>query len=99
MDDPPPGSLLAESDIVSLQLPMQPETRPTIDREALGRMKPTAVLVNATRGGLIDSVALVEALKAEKSLPSASMFARMKRGSSFGITGRRISMTTSWPVS
>uniref|UniRef100_A0A7C3R0V4 2-hydroxyacid dehydrogenase n=1 Tax=Leptospirillum ferriphilum TaxID=178606 RepID=A0A7C3R0V4_9BACT len=66
MEYRPLGSLLAESDIVSLHLPLQPETRHIIDREALDRMKPTAMLVNTSRGGLIDSAALVDALKARK---------------------------------
>ncbi len=55
--------LLAIADIVSLHLPLVPDTERLIDRAALARMKPGAILVNTARGGLIDEAALVEALK------------------------------------
>ena len=55
--------LLAESDFVSLHLPLTPETTHVINQRALRRMKPTAILINTSRGPLIDEAALVEALR------------------------------------
>ena len=55
--------LLASADIVSLHVPLTPETEGLIGRTALAAMKPGAVLVNTARGGLIDEAALVEALR------------------------------------
>lgn len=55
--------LLEQSDFVSLHAPLTPATRRLIDRQRLALMKPTAVLVNTSRGGLIDEEALVDALR------------------------------------
>jgi phosphoglycerate dehydrogenase-like enzyme len=59
----PLHALLAEADILSLHLPLTPQTERLIDAAALARMKPGAVLVNTARGGLVDQPALVEALR------------------------------------
>ncbi len=56
--------LLAESDAISLHVPLTEETRRLIDEAAFARMKPDAVLVNTARGGVVDEAALVAALKA-----------------------------------
>jgi lactate dehydrogenase-like 2-hydroxyacid dehydrogenase len=54
--------LLAASDIVSLHVPLQDSTRLLIDRRRIGLLKPTAVLVNAARGAVVDEQALADAL-------------------------------------
>jgi gluconate 2-dehydrogenase len=55
--------LLAESDVVTLHVPLTPETRHLIGRRELGLMRPAAVLVNVARGPIVDEEALVEALR------------------------------------
>jgi len=55
--------LLRQSDFVVLQVPYSPETHHLIGAAELAKMKPTAVLVNSTRGGVVDDAALIEALK------------------------------------
>lgn len=60
------GELLAESDIVSLHLPLTPETRGFLDAEKIARMKDGAVLVNCARGPIVDNDALAAALNEGK---------------------------------
>jgi glyoxylate reductase len=55
--------LLARSDFVSLHVPLLAETRHLIDATRLGRMKPTAVLINTSRGPVVDEKALADALR------------------------------------
>ena len=57
------NSLLEQSDIVSLHLPLTSDGERMIDAGALGRMKPGAILINTARGGLVDETALLAALK------------------------------------
>lgn len=57
-------ALLRESDYVCVLTPLTSETRNLIGREQLAQMKPTAVLVNTARGGIVNEEALVEALRA-----------------------------------
>ena len=55
--------LLREADFVSIHVPLLPTTKHLINAERLGRMKPTAYLVNTSRGPVVDEAALVDALK------------------------------------
>ena len=55
--------LLAESDFVSLHVPLKSETRGLVDESVLRRMKSNAFLINTARGGLVDTVALTRALR------------------------------------
>ena len=57
------SQLFAESDIVSLHVPLKANTRHLIDDAALAQMKPGALLINTARGGLIDEAALARALQ------------------------------------
>jgi glyoxylate reductase len=57
------SELLTEADFVSLHCALAPETHHLIDAHALSRMRPTAILVNTARGPIVDTEALVQALK------------------------------------
>lgn len=57
------SDLLEQSDILSLHLPLTADTDKLINRDALNRMKSQAVLINTSRGGIVDEPALVEALQ------------------------------------
>jgi D-3-phosphoglycerate dehydrogenase len=58
--------LLQNADVVSLHVPAMESTKHLINAEALKRMKPTAVLINTTRGSVVDQAALAEALQANE---------------------------------
>ena len=58
--------LLAESDIISLHAPLTPETQHMIDAAAIEKMKDGMMLINTSRGALIDTQALINALKSGK---------------------------------
>lgn len=64
-------ALLAAADVVSLHVPLAPATRGLVGREALARMKPSAILINTSRGGIVDEAALAEALAAGRLLGAA----------------------------
>ncbi len=56
-------TLLGESDVVSIHVPLSPQTRGLVGERELARMKPTAFLINTSRGGIVDEQALAVALK------------------------------------
>lgn len=58
--------LLATSDVVSLHVPLTPQTRNLLDAKGLAKMKSTSIVINTARGGIIDEAALAAALKAGK---------------------------------
>jgi glycerate dehydrogenase len=60
----PFAELLAASDVVTLHVPLNDETRHLIGAAELAMMRPTAVLINCARGGVVDEHALIEALRA-----------------------------------
>ena len=59
----PLDALLAGSDIVSLHVPLTPETRGLIGAERIARMRPGAILIDTSRGGIVDVSALARALR------------------------------------
>ncbi|MGW6548138.1 2-hydroxyacid dehydrogenase [Streptomyces massasporeus] len=64
MEYVPREQLFAESDLVSLHVPLLPDTHHLVDAEALALMKDDAILVNSSRGGLVDTDALLTTLRA-----------------------------------
>ncbi|MGH7798588.1 MAG: C-terminal binding protein [Candidatus Binatia bacterium] len=64
--------LLLEADVISIHVPLSPETRNLLGRNELARMKPTAFLINTSRGGIVDEQALALALR-ENHLGGAAL--------------------------
>lgn len=60
------NDLLARSDIISLHCPLTPETRHLINADAVTRMKPDVMLINTSRGAVVDTRALIDGLKADR---------------------------------
>ena len=58
----PLDEVLAQADVVSLHCPLTPDTKNLIGLEQLRRMKRSALLINTSRGGLVDEAALIQAL-------------------------------------
>jgi len=58
--------LYRESDIITLHCPLSPQTHHLIDSDALSLMKPGVMIVNTSRGGVIDTKAVIQALKAQR---------------------------------
>jgi len=59
----PFDAVLEQSDVISLHVPLSAETRNVIGMQQLRRMKRTAILINTARGGLVDELALAQALR------------------------------------
>lgn len=59
-------TLLSQSDIISLHCPLTPETHHIINENTISKMKPNVMLINTGRGGLIDTRAIINALKKQK---------------------------------
>ena len=59
----PLAEMLEEADVLSLHCPLSEETRGLLGAQELARMKPTAILINTARGGIVDEPALLEALR------------------------------------
>ncbi len=57
------AGLLARADVLSLHVPLTPQTRNMLDHAALAAMKPGAILINTARGGIVDEAALADALR------------------------------------
>ena len=66
IDYVPLQELFERSDIISLHCPLTDESRHMINEESIGRMKKGVVIINTSRGGLIDAEALLEGIKARK---------------------------------
>jgi glyoxylate reductase len=64
--------LLVSSDVLSIHTPLTPETRHLIDKRALARMKRSAILINTSRGPIVDEAALAWALK-ERLIAAAAL--------------------------
>lgn len=62
----PVDDLLAEADIVSLHLALDDSTRGLLDRRRLSLLRPSAILINTSRGGLVDEAALAEMLREQR---------------------------------
>ncbi len=60
----PFDEVLAESDFITVHVPLTPDTHHLLDKQAFARMKSTAFLINTSRGPVVDEAALVEALRA-----------------------------------
>lgn len=56
--------LLGQADVVTLHVPLTPETRHLLDAARIARMRPGAILINTSRGGIVDEAALAAALRA-----------------------------------
>ena len=92
--------LFAQSDVVSLHIPLTPDTRNLVDERLLSLMKPTAVFVNTSRGPIVDEPVLVKALQ-ERRIAGAGLdvFAKEPLPSDHPFVGmENVVMTPHWAV-
>lgn len=73
-------TVLAEGDFVTLHVPLTDATRNLIDADAIARMKPGAFLINVSRGGVVDEVALYDDLTAGDHLAGAALDVHLNEG-------------------
>lgn len=66
IDYVPIDELLASSDVITLHCPLTPETYHLVDADAIERMRPGAILINTSRGAVVDAPALIDGIKAER---------------------------------
>lgn len=90
--------LFAEADLITLHLPLVDDTRHLVDAAALAAMKDDAILINTSRGGLVDTAALVDTLKATASPASAWTSTRRRPRSSSSTSPWTSSATTPSPA-
>ena len=90
-----PDEIFAECDVISLHLPLTPETENFIGAAELAKMKPDAILINTARGGLIDENALLDALEA--SSPSGAGVVIMPKPAGRGAASAARASTPSPP--
>ncbi len=81
------AELLAQSDVLSVHLPLAPETTHLLDGRALAAMRPGAILINTSRGAVIDQAALVEALRAGSLAAGLDVFAEEPLPAGHPLTG------------
>ena len=80
-------TLLAEADVVTIHVPLTDETRGMIGAAELARMRPGAVLVNVSRGPVVDEDALVDALRAGRIAAGLDVFAHEPLPGGHPLTG------------
>jgi (S)-sulfolactate dehydrogenase len=57
------SEVLSDADVISLHVPLTPDTRALIDARRIAQMKPNAILINTARGGVVDEAAVAHALR------------------------------------
>lgn len=77
-----PATLFAQSDIISLHCPLTPETKHIISRDTIAAMKKGVVIINTSRGGLVDTDALIDGIK-EKKVGAACLDVYEEEGGMF----------------